>query len=307
MYPLIVWLEDYTETDVDLYTKILDLRLPLPYGFIIHRSHLHSTFLPLRVQEQLIPLFEFANGEERMELSHVQSLVDTIFERHRIPRDFVKKLTTAYEHIWEKEKRYLKHHVTDLTRAAQVLRHIYAPPPVHVSLLPHSTTRSLCAGEASLVDAVTHTISGHIKHLIASGRPLDLQSILVQRATNGQYSGYCETVNRIKSDSHQMVVYANFGAQLLDEAGDIYILQKDSMTIADRHIQTQPYKYVLKGATYRQVHLHEDEGRRQILPDSLISRIGYLARDVERELYFSQKVYWTIEHGILYVTRLKHI
>lgn len=303
----VIWLDAYTETDVDVYTKILDLGLPMPFGFVIPRSYLHSIFLNLSLQEKLIPLFEFSKGEDVGELAHVQSLVDEILRRHHISKGFMREVSTSYEHIWEHERRYLRLHVNDLHRAAQILRHIYAPPAVRVLLLPHASHPATCVGEASLVDTIVQAVASHIKHLIASGGSLDIQSILVQRVTDGKYSGYCETVNRIRSDSHQMVVYANHGAQILDEAGDVYLLQKDTMRVTDRHILTQPYKMVLKGAGYRKMHIHEEEGRRQVLPDSLIMRIGYLARDIERELYFPQKVSWTYEHGILYVTRLRSI
>jgi phosphoenolpyruvate synthase/pyruvate phosphate dikinase len=104
-----------------------------------------------------------------------------------------------------------------------------------------------------------------------------------------------------------MVAYSNIGAQILEESGDVYILEKDTMHITHRHVLTQPYKYSLRGLQYKKVPIHEEEGKRQILPDSIIMKIGYLAKDIEKKLYFPQKIYWTMENGILYVTRLKQM
>ncbi len=307
MYSKIVWLQDYTEGDIDPFAKILDLGLPFPYGFVISRSVLHSVYLNLAVQEKLIPLFEYSHEDSSGELAHVQDLIQQIFHNIHIPKDFAHRVNSAYEHLLEKEKYYLKLHVSDLHRAANILRHIYSPPVVRMSFLPHSSSTSFCAGESSLIDSVTQMAVSHLKGNIAKERSIELPSILVQRVPNGQYSGYCETLNKVRHNSNQMVIYGNLGAQILDEAGDLYIIDKDSVTITDRHIQTQPYKYVLKGTGYKKVAIHEEDGNRQILPDSLILKISYLCKDIERKLYFPQKIYWTLENGLLYVTRLKQI
>ncbi len=307
MYSKIVWLQDYTEPDVDPLAKILDLGLPFPYGYVIHRSVLHSVYLNLAVQEKLIPLFEYSHDDDTGELAHVQGLIHQIFHNIHIPKDFMHRVSSAYEHLLEKEKYYLKLHMNDLYRAANILRHIYSPPVVRLSYLPHSHNSIMCAGESSLIDSITQMVISHLKGNIAQEKSIELPSILVQRVSNGQYSGYCETLNTLRHNSNQMVIYANLGAQELEEAGDVYIVEKNPITISDRHIQTQPYKYVVKGAAYKKVPIHEEEGNRQILPDSLILKVAYLAKDIEKKLYFPQKISWTIENGVLFVTRLKQI
>lgn len=303
----IVWLADYTNGDVDVYAKMLDLGLPIPYGFVIPRTVLHSVFLNLEVQEKLIPLFEYTHEQNSGEVVHVQELIKKIIEHIHIPKELVEQVQSAYEHILEKEKQYLKVHVSDIHRAVHILKHIYAPPVICISTLPYAHISQLCSGEQSLVHSISMVVIKYLQQSIAKGRPIDLPSILVQRVQNGQFSGYCETVNKVRGDTNQIVVYGNIGAQVLEEAGDVYVLTKDTVNILHRHIMTQPYKYVLKGTEYKRVVIHEEDGKRQILPDSLITKIAYLAKDIEKKLYFPQKVYWTLENGILYVTRLKQI
>lgn len=303
----IVWLADYTSGDVDVYAKLLDLGLPIPYGFVIPRAVLHSVFLNLEVQEKLIPLFEYTHEQNSGEVVHVQEIVQKIIDRVRIPKELVRNIHAGYEHLLDKEKHYLKVNVTDLHRAAHILKHIYSPPVVTITSLPYANITQVCAGEQSLIHSISMVVVEYLQHSIAKGRSIDLPSILVQRVQNGQFSGYCETINKVRGDNAQIVVYGNIGAQILDETGDVYILAKDTAKIIHRHVLTQPYKYVLKGTQYQKVAIHEEDGKRQILPDSLIMKIAYLAKDIERKLYFPQKVYWTLENGILYVTKLKQI
>ena len=303
----IIWMADYTNDDIDAYTKILDLGLPLPYGFVIPRSLLHSVFLNLEVQEKLIPLFELTHEDDSGEVGHVRELIRTVIDHVRIPKDFSRTIRDGYEHILEKEKQYLRLHVSDFHRAAHILKHIYSPPVVRVSLLPYSKIAITCSGDQSLIHSISMAVTAYLQQNVGKGRSIDLPSVLVQRVQNGQYSGYCESVNKTRANNNQLVVYGNCGAQVLEEAGDVYILEKDSMKILHRHVLTQPYKYVLKGTEYRRVTMHEEDGKRQILPDSLIMKIGYLTKDIERNLYFPQKVFWTLENGNLYVTKLKQI
>ncbi|MBP6994211.1 hypothetical protein KBB12_03140 [Candidatus Woesebacteria bacterium] len=303
----VVWLADYIDKDVDVHAKALDLGLPMPYGFVVPRSVLHSTFLNLKVQEKLIPLFEFTHDHDPAEVLHTQTLVHKIIDRVKIPHQFTKQIIDAYEHISEKERTYLRMHVSDLHKAVGILKHVYAPMVVRISSLPYSTISLISSGEQSVLHSISLVVTQYLQQNIAQGRPLDLPSILVQRVQNGQFSGYCETINQTRSDMRQMVVYGNIGAQALEETGDVYVLEKDSMKIIHRHVLSQPYKYVLKGNEYKRISIHEEEGKRQTLPDSLIMKIGYLAKDIEKKLYFPQKVYWTLENGIIYVTKLKQI
>lgn len=303
----VVWLADYTNDDVDVFAKALDLGLPMAYGFVIPRSILHSTFLNLKVQEKLIPLFEFTQGREPAEVLHTQTLVQKIIDRVKIPQSLTKQIIDGYEHISENERKYLRMHVSDLHRAVGVLKHVYAPLTVRISDLPYSTISVICSGEQSLLHSISMIVTQYLQKNIVQGRSIDLPSILVQRVQNGQFSGYCETINKTRADLGQMVVYGNIGAQALEETGDVYVLEKDSVKIIHRHVLTQPYKYVLKANEYKRMPIHEEDGKRQTLPDSLIMRIGYLAKDIEKKLYFPQKVYWTLEHGTLYVTKLKQI
>jgi len=302
-----VWLADYTDSDIDAYSRILDLGLPLAYGFVIPRSVLHTVYLNLGVQEKLIPLFEFSHDDNSAEVVHVQELIQKIVENIKVPKDFLKQIHSAYEQMLEKEKKYLKIHVSDLHRAVHILRHIYYPPAVNVSFLPYSNISLSCAGEQSLLHSITLAIIEYLKQSVAKGQSIDVPSIVVQRMQNGQYSGYCETINKMRANNQQIVVYSNIGAQILEESGDVYIMDKDTMHIAHRHVLTQPYKYSLRGLQYKKVPIHEEEGKRQVLADSIIMKIGYLAKDIEKKLYFPQKIYWTMENGILYVTRLKQI
>ncbi|GEM_PF-1694437 len=301
----ITWLTDYHDSDIDPYAKALDLGLPLAYGFVIPRALMHSTFLPIGVQQKLIPLFELAQHHSAHEIEHSQKLIHKIIEGIKIFPIFLRQIHTSYESLLEHERKYLRLHVTDLHRAHHILRHVYAPPPVSVRFLPNTPATLHCAGEQSLVHTIALLVIESLKKNLISGASPHVQSVLVQRMYNGQYSGYCDTTNTVRSMQNQLVVYGNAGARMLDEAGDMYIVDKENMQIIDKHVLTQPFKYTLKGAEYKKIALHEQDGDRQTLPDSLVLKVAYTAKDVEKKLYFPHRVHWTFENGLLYITKLR--
>jgi phosphoenolpyruvate synthase/pyruvate phosphate dikinase len=302
-----IWISEYTEADIDPFSRMLDLGLPIPYGFVIPRLLLHSVFLDLKVQQKLVPLFEFVQEQSPTEIVHAQKLIEQTIRRVKIPNKFSTMIQKSYESLQEKERDYLKMHTNDLHRAIHILKHVYTPYSVKLSVLPHTDPSLICCGEQSLVHSVSMLVTQYLAKSITHERSIKLPSILVQRATNGQFSGYCETINSVHNNHNQIIISANYGALLLDESPDIYLIEKDGTHIQSRHLLTQPYKYVLKGSEYKKIHLNEEEGERQVLTDSYILKIAFMAKDIEKRLYFPQKIYWTIENGNLYITKLKSI
>lgn len=301
------WLTDYTEPDIDPYAKILDNHLPTPYGFVIPHEELHSLYLPLSIQQKLIPIFELAQESNTGDVKQAHLIIQKIIRNVQLPKKVSMQIIRMYELLLEKEREYLKLHTNDLHRAVHTLKHVYAPVPTKVTFLSGSPIEMVSLGDQGLLQAITLAITAYLQSRVSVERAIRLPSILVQRLTNGQYSGYCVTENPSTSDKEQLVVYANHGAKMLEDSSDVYIVQKDGATIRSRHLLTQPYKYVLKGSEYKKVRLHEEDGARQVLPDSLIMEVAYLAKDIEKKLYFPQKISWTYEGKSLYVTALRQI
>lgn len=307
MDPKIIWLADYTDVDIDPYARILDLGFPMPYGFVIPKSILHGIFLDLKSQQKLIPLFELIQHNNIDDVNHARRLIEKILRKITIPSHFSSVIHKAYEHLPEKERDYLKLKTHDLHRAIHVLKNVYSPPTVSVTFLPQSNIKLLATGEQSLLDTIVVAIISNLEHHLVTDKLLKIPSIMIQRLTNGQYSGYCQTINSAHKDTNQIVIYANHGAKVLDESADVYIVSKDTVKIRSKHLLTQPYKYVLKNGDYRKVILHEEDGARQVMPDSLIAEIAYMAKDIEKKMYFPQKIYWTYENGNLFVTQLRQL
>ena len=104
-----------------------------------------------------------------------------------------------------------------------------------------------------------------------------------------------------------MVIQAHFGAKALEDAADIYVVQKENASIITKHSVEQPYKFMLHGNEYKKYDLHPQDAGRHVLTDSQIQQVAFLAKDFEKEVYFPQEVSFAFEHGKLFVTKLRPV
>lgn len=300
-----VWLSEYTEKDIDPYTRLLDQQVPLSYGFVIPSSTLTTLFLPLEVQQKLIPLFELVHAEEQQERSHVVKLISSIIAKSALPAPFLRDIHIAYEQLLERERAYRHLATHDGHRALHIMKHIYAPPVVALSLLPTSFDSTLARGELSLESSLRELIAAYLTRHIGHPLPPSIPSVLVKRVVDAQCVGTCETINRSGNRTDQMVITVHAGAKELEESAHVYLVQKSDAHVIARHFQEQPFKYVLQGTQYKKVAIHPKSATDEILTDSQIQKIVYCAKDFEREVYFPQKIHFAFEKGELFIERIR--
>ncbi|MFO0704157.1 MAG: PEP/pyruvate-binding domain-containing protein [Patescibacteria group bacterium] len=300
-----VWLADYTETDIEPFAKFLDHEMPIPYGFVIPSNILTSIYLDPEIQHQLIPIFESTNINIEEEREHVRKLVERIIRNSKTPRGFFTSIQTAYEKLLEKEREYLKKETHDLHKALHLMKHVYAPPAVRISFLPNSPFDSLATGEISLEHTIVEQIVKYVDLHIGNATPGKIPSMLVQRALYPQIVGSCETTNMKSNNNDQIVIHSYFGAKELEDAADVYIVQKEGAQIIAKHSVEQPFKYILKGTEYKKVNIHPQDASREVMTDSQIQAVTFLAKDFEKQVYFPQKISFAFENGQLFVTKLR--
>ncbi len=301
------WLSEYTESDIEPYASLLDHQMPMAYGFVIPSTVLSSIFLPPEVQMKFIPLFESTNISLEGERAHVAKLIGKIIKSAKLPKGFSSQISKCYEELLEKQRGYLKMHTHDLHRAYHLLKHVYAPPPVRLSFIPKSSFETVVAGEVELQHSIVEIITKFVETHIGSYAPQAIPSILVQRVLSAQVVGTCMTKNTAGNRSDQMVIHAYFGAKELEDAADVYVIQKEGAQILTKHSVEQPFKYVLKGTQYKKHTLHPSDGSNLVLSDSQIQQIAFLSKDFEKEVYFPQKISFAYENGQLYITKIQPI
>lgn len=302
-----VWLKDYTEGDIEPFASLLDHEMPIPYGFVIPRAILTSIYLAPEIQSKMIPLFESSSQNIDHERQHIVKLIEKIVKGAKTPKGFFSSISSSYEHLHEMENEFHKRETTDLHRAIFTLKHVYKPATVRVSLLPVSRHEILCRGEIAIEHAIIEIITKYFESYVGSHAPTSLPSILIQRVLSAQVCGSCTTVNHSGNRNDQMVIHAFFGTKELEEAGDVYIVQKDTADIVTKYSSEQPFKYVLKGTKWKEVPIHPQDAKAFVLTDSQIQKISYLSKDFEKEVYFPQKISFAFENGKLFVTKRKAV
>ncbi|MEI6327168.1 MAG: PEP/pyruvate-binding domain-containing protein [Candidatus Roizmanbacteria bacterium] len=302
-----VWADNYTGSDLGRYTTIYDHHMPTTAGWIIPHHILHDLFLTERTVYQIQQLKDMILRDSSSELQTGRQMVEQVIASVRIPGVFRSAIVAAYEHLADHERVMRHAHTTHLNKAQDILTHIYHPPTVSLSTLPVPDHSMIASGEASLIDALKQVLIDYISTRLHHHGPITVPSVLIRRLPRGEYVGICNTTDSLLADRSLLMISAHHGSLRLDEAADIYTVNKSTLAITSRHILTQPYQMVLRGNGYAKTALHESVGAKANLTDETIQRIADVARDIEKKLYFPHSIEWSIEKGEIFVMEVKKI
>ncbi len=302
-----VWADTYTGSDLGRYAVLYDHRLPTPAGWIIPHTVIQDIFLGEHTRHRLQQIKDMVLHDSTTELQTGRQMISQIITSIRIPGTFRSELLATYERLAEHERSTRHLHTTHLHKAQDILTQIYHPATVTLSTLPVPDLSVIASGEASLVDTLKQIVIDYISTRLHHHTPISLPSVLIRRLPRAEYVGICDTTDPLLSDKTSLTISAYRGSLRLDEAADVYTVNKSSLTIMSRHILTQPYQMILRGNGYMKAPLHESVGAQQNLTDEMILQVADMARDIEKKLYFPHRIEWAIEKGEVYIMELKKI
>ena len=210
------------------------------------------------------------------------------------------QIIEAYEALLLHEKQYLHKKVSAVHKTLHALTSVYSAPLVEVST-PNGSVREWVKGEASLVALIRRLFA----HGDAHGKiPTEL---IVQRVPVARATGIVMTRDVYTGEKDKALIHACLGGAYIEAMSDVYVVNKTKLTIAAKHQVDQAYKEILSGKKYRKVPLGPTTGVIQKLTDDEILQVAQLAKDVERALYFPQKVTYCFEKKELFVLEVKRL
>jgi phosphoenolpyruvate synthase/pyruvate phosphate dikinase len=299
-----VWLADYTQGDIDNIANIIDANLPMAYGFVVPSNILTSIFLTPQIEHKLLPLFDSGILNLHEEKNHIAHLVSDVIRSVSIPKKFASDITSHYEKILLKEREYKKQITNDLHTAVNVLKHVYTPPSVRLTMLPIGRVEKVVVGEIAVIDAIYDLVVEYVLSKIDSHQLGIIASILVQRVFSAQSVAQCLTTNMIAQRPDQMIIYAYHGTKELEDCAQVYILNKSTSEVISQNFTEQPFRYVQKGHKLQHLKMHPQDAVRPAISDAQIQKIFYLSKDIEKKYYYPQKISFAFEKGELLVTKI---
>lgn len=124
-------------------------------------------------------------------------------------------------------------------------------------------------------------------------------AVVVQKMVASKTSGVMFTVNPISKDTNEIMIEAGFGLGEMIVQGLItpnnFILDKKTLGIKSRDIQTQDKMSVFRDGKNIEVPVPENKKNKQAISDELIKELGQIAIKIENHYQKPQDVEWAID------------
>ena len=141
-------------------------------------------------------------------------------------------------------------------------------------------------------------------------------AVPVQKMVQSEASGVMFTLEPVTSDRSKIVIEAVYGLGEAIVGGevtpDLYIVEKEDLTISLRKISRQEWKIVRNPAatgqeTNIQVPLTAKEQARQKIGDDDIIALAKIGKRLENHYKFPQDIEWAKENGQLYIVQTRPV
>lgn len=124
-------------------------------------------------------------------------------------------------------------------------------------------------------------------------------AVVVQKMIESKASGVMFTVNPISKDSNEMMIEAGFGLGELLVQGlitpDNFIIDKNTLEIKSRDIQTQDTMLVFQDGANTEVPVPEDKKNEQAIPDEIVKELAKMGKRIESHYGKPQDIEWATD------------
>jgi pyruvate,water dikinase len=312
----VVWFGEVTKKDVALVGgkganlgEMTNARIPVPPGFIVtsdaYYDFLRQTKLVDRIRRLLGPL----DVNDSRKLQEVAARVRKIISDAPMPPEIAKHIKEAYikmgRGLVAVRSSATAEDLPDASFAGQQRTFLNIEGADEVVAAVQGCWASLFEARAIFYRAQQKY--DHFKLGIA---------VPVQKMVQSEASGVMFTLEPVTSDRSKIVIEAVYGLGEAIVGGevtpDLYIVEKEDLTISLKKISRQEWKIIRNPAatgqeTNIQVSLTAEEQARQKIGDNDIIALAKIGQRLENHYKFPQDIEWAKENGKLYIVQTRPV
>ncbi len=136
-------------------------------------------------------------------------------------------------------------------------------------------------------------------------------AVVVQKMVESEVSGVMFTVNPITKDADEMMIEAGYGLGEMLVQGiitpDNFLLNKATIEIKDRDIQTQDVMLVFQEGANKEIPVPENKRSQSALSDDQIKKLALLGKKIEEHYGCPQDIEWALEKDNFYIIQSRPI
>jgi len=136
-------------------------------------------------------------------------------------------------------------------------------------------------------------------------------AIMIQAMIESDVSGVMFTVDPITNNKSRIVIESVLGLGELIVKGEVtpdhYELAKESFTIINKEIGSQPKQLILSKSENREIPVAAAYKNTQKIPDSKLIELAKIGRNIENAYLFPQDIEWAMENDELYILQSRPV
>lgn len=308
----IVWFRDVGRGDIALVGgkganlgEMTKAGLPVPPGFIVTAdafvNYIKKSGLAKNIQMHLRGL----NPEDTKKLQSVSKTIMKLILETPLQQSLQDEIVDAYETLGDDVAVAVRSSATaedlpDASFAGQQATYLNVHGAKHV-------IRAVQEAYASLFEAraIYYRIINHYDHFKVA------LAVPVQRMVESEKSGIMFTVDPVSSDLTKIVIEAGWGLGEAIVSGSVtpdrYVVDKETLTIANKEVHTQTWKIVKAPEGDRHLSVPKKEQNAQKLSDDEILALAGIAKKIEAHYGSPQDTEWAIEGKHVYMVQSRPV
>lgn len=308
----IVWFSEVGKGDIPLVGgkganlgEMTKAGLPVPPGFIVTADAYFHYIKKSGLEKKLMGLLKNVDPENSKKLQSISHDIKKLIMATRLPKDLEQAITDAYEAMGD-----------DI--AVAVRSSATAEDLPDASFAGQQATFLNVTGANDVVQAVQRAFASLFEARAIYYRIINKYdhfqvglAVPVQRMVESDKSGIMFTVDPVSSDTTKIVIEAGWGLGEAIVSGSVtpdrYIVDKETMKIANKELHTQTWKIVKAPHGDKHVNVPKNEQSVQKLPDDEILALATIAKKIEDHYGSPQDTEWAIEGNHVYMVQSRPV
>jgi pyruvate,water dikinase len=308
----ILWFSEVTKNDIPKVGgkganlgELTEAGLPVPQGFIVTADAYFNFLRQTNLTKKISKLLHRLNPEDSKKLNQVSREIKKTIISAKMPEELQDDIVKAYRKLGgfpvAVRSSATAEDLPEASFAGQQATFLNTEGA-------KSVLKNVQACYASLFEsrAIYYRIVNKFDHMKVG------LAVPVQNMVESELSGIMFTVDPVSQDSGKLVIEAGFGLGEAIVSGSVtpdrYIVDKKSLTIVDKEINSQPWKIVHKlGGGDKHVAVSRRERKTQKITDDEIVELAKIGVKIEDHYGKPQDTEWAIEKKRIYMVQSRPI
>lgn len=309
---LILWFKEIGKDDVALVGgkganlgELTQTGIPVPGGFCITAYAYYYFLEKTGIRNTLNKLLKGLNAEDNKKLNFVAREIKKTIVEVKMPKDLVKEIKESYIKLGG--------------FPVAVRSSATAEDLPDASFAGQQTTYLNITNANDVVVAVQHCFASLFEARAIYYRVVQKYdhmkvglSVPVQNMVNSEKSGIMFTVDPVSEDPNKLSIEAGFGLGEAVVLGaitpDRYIINKETVEIADKEINEQKFQIVENGKKGdKHIAVAKNKQKEQKITDQEIIKLAEIGLKIEKHYGKPQDTEWAIEDEKIFIVQSRPI